>query len=92
MAGYPREFGGGEGAGSVEEVFGDLADLPVAVILGSFESGVDLGTFEGREGDDHARRRTAGLSVVAASTAGSPAGSPIDPSAATAASRTSASA
>ena len=43
---------GGGGAGSVEEVFGDLADLPVAVILGSFESSVDLGTFERREGDD----------------------------------------
>lgn len=41
------------GAGSaLGEVFGGLADLPVAVLEGGFEGGVDLGAVEGGEGDD----------------------------------------
>ena len=78
-----RYQGSGQSAG---QVLGGLADLPVPVGQGPFQGGVDLRPPNGARAST-ARRRTAGLSSVAASTAGSPAGSPMAPRAATAASR-----
>ena len=77
-------------AGSVGEVLGRLADLPVAVLLRLRQRGVDLGPSNGASAST-ARRRTVALSPVARRIAGRPSSSPMAPSAATAASRTSAS-
>ena len=75
-------------AGRAEQVFGGLADLPVAVGRARREAGFHLGAFERGE-REHRAAADRGLVVARGEHDRERAGSPIAPSAATAASRTS---